>query len=327
LSIRSKPSILPIPRDVGVAREIAIDLDREGIGAEQHFRGLRAGSRSVGRVDHGRDVVADHDFLEQAPEHQPGPGPDTFQVDPAVFDDLGQEPAGAFDRAGHQLREEGHEQREVQQSAGRLDLAAIDVYGVAQGLKGIERNSDWKHHLERERPHGDADCVQQLGKALGKEAEILEDPEDPQIDDHAGGDQTPAAAPIIGFRKPDTERIIDHRRQDDQTQETPVPGTVKDVAGGQQPSVLRPMRKMRKYRIDREYDDEEERELEAVEQHGVSRLLHQTKRLANNQVNSTCKLGRASSQMYQVHEILGTERPAGFKGDNAGSSATGRMPA
>ena len=45
------------------------------------------------------------------------------------------------DRALDDLREEGHEQQELEGVGLRLDLLAVNVHDIAHALEGIERNT------------------------------------------------------------------------------------------------------------------------------------------------------------------------------------------
>ena len=50
---------------------------------------------------------------------------------------------GALDGAGDHVGEKGDVQREIEEAAGRLHVAAVNINRVAEGLEGVERDADW----------------------------------------------------------------------------------------------------------------------------------------------------------------------------------------
>ena len=56
--------------DVGVAREVAVDLEREGVDRQQGQAAVEGLPAPEEVVDDQRQVVGDDDLLEQAPEDQ-----------------------------------------------------------------------------------------------------------------------------------------------------------------------------------------------------------------------------------------------------------------
>jgi hypothetical protein len=77
-------------------------------------------------------------------------------------------------------------------------------------------------------------------KTVGEEVEVFEETEITQVQTHAQ-EHEPFAKHGIGRRiEPFGNEEIDHRREHQQEQESPVPPTVEHIAGEQQHDVLSP---------------------------------------------------------------------------------------
>ena len=87
-------------RDVGIPGEIAIDLKRKGINADQRVKAVRRiGGEHL--VDDGGQVVGDKDFLEVSPEDQVDAFGDLGGGDDAGTYDLGKQAVSSLDRTCH----------------------------------------------------------------------------------------------------------------------------------------------------------------------------------------------------------------------------------
>jgi len=94
-------------RHVGIAAEVAVDLDRVGVQGEPGVgRGERAGDGEDGVHDLARQEVGDADLLDQPERDQPAGGAERDVARVARGRELGQELACADDRPGHQVGEE-----------------------------------------------------------------------------------------------------------------------------------------------------------------------------------------------------------------------------
>jgi len=67
-----------------------------------------------------------------------------------VPEELGEKGAGAEDGSGDQLGKERHVDGEVEEVIGRDSPFPVDVDGVAEGLEGVERDSERQHEAEHE---------------------------------------------------------------------------------------------------------------------------------------------------------------------------------
>ncbi len=256
--------------DVRVAGEIAIDLERKRDGRAQ---GVEARLRRCveSGVDERREPISDHDLLPQSPDHQVNAVDDLLAADTARALDLRQQVDGPHDRAGHEVREETDEQREVPEIPRRLELAPVDVDRVAHRLEREERDADGQHDGEHVRLEGHVQRVQQVLHAAYEEVEILEEAEHREVAGHADRENPLAhrlrRAPLLQpLQVRGHEEVHDHR-DEQKRQETPVPARVEEQAGGEQPAIL-PL--VAEGVIDGQHDGEEKSKGERVEQHDVS---------------------------------------------------------
>jgi hypothetical protein len=152
------------------------------------------------------DIVGNDQLLEEAfhdPKHRLA---ERLIVEAIGLVNLGHEIGGTDDGSGHQLREKGDEKPKVNDAADRLDLLAVQVHRVGNGLEGIEGNPDRQDQfVNRElRPEhrvgGRIEVVvifytraKKGIEGLGKEETVLEINEDQQVDAHAqGGPKLPS---------------------------------------------------------------------------------------------------------------------------------------
>ena len=164
--------------DVRIAREVAVDLERERHAAQQEHHAalvLVSVKDEVGK----RGAIVGHDeLLEQAPQHLPHSVGRLLIPERARALKLRQEVRGPLDGAGHQLREETDVGGKLDQVARGPQLAAIDVDGIRQRLKRIERDT----HRENQPQHDAAQVdAQQFAQLRGEEVVVFVRSEDAQI--------------------------------------------------------------------------------------------------------------------------------------------------
>ena len=143
---------------------------------------------------------------------------------------------------------------------------ARHVDGVAQRLEGVERDAHRQHDVEDEWRCLDPGAPpEEIAQAVGEEPEILEEPEQAEVE----GDRDGRPALLLAHARSGGgdlfgDEVIDHRRGDDQREEAVVPGAVEDVAGHQQHAVLGAVRQRA---VEEDHHREEEPEDVAIEDH------------------------------------------------------------
>ncbi len=130
------------PGNLGVPREIAVDLHRKEPGCDQQLQsGVLVGVR-IHRIDDERNAVRDDHLLEQSRGHQLDAG-DKIRVGKAMnFAELVKQVLRALDGTGHELRVEHHVQRKIRRRTFRLHAATIHLDRVAHRLERVERQAD-----------------------------------------------------------------------------------------------------------------------------------------------------------------------------------------
>ena len=137
----------------GVLYDVAADPDGydERVGGEDEFARRRIRTGAIHGVDHRREVVRDDNLLVETPKDEPRSCVDSLQADFAPRGNLRQQTPCTFDWPGNELGKEGDEERKVEEVLGGLETSSIDVEGVAECLKRIERDSRWQDDVEDER--------------------------------------------------------------------------------------------------------------------------------------------------------------------------------
>src|SRR3954452_3322441 len=259
-------------RDVRVAGEIAEDLGGVAVGGEDRVGGavgLRDGEHRVDQL--AGEVVGDHHLLHQAECDQGQPGADGHTVRVARLLELRQELAGPDDRARDEVGEEAQVDRGIEQRGG-LRLAALHVDDVGDGLEAEETDPDRQRDGRERQRHAESDRVEDVRDVRDEEPVVLEDREDPQVEDDPPGGDPLAEALVIGPVDPDHRQLADQGDGRQQQAETGVGCRVEDVArhdderlperlpGHQGPG-------------EREDDREEDREFDCWEEHLPSASL------------------------------------------------------
>ncbi len=258
--------------DVGVAGEVAVDLGRVGVGGEDQVRPAeRLGDAEGGVDDDPAEVVGDHHLLDQAEADQPEAGADGDVLRVTGARQLGDELAGADDRAGDQVGEEGEVDADVQQR-GRLELAALDVDHVGDRLEGEEADPDRQRDREQRRRRRKAPGVEQIVDVLGEEAVVLEGGEGAKVEGHDRRRQPLATALALAAVDRDRPELVDDGDPGQQQAEARVGGGVEDVAGEQDERLPVPLPRHQRP-ADRQHDREEDRELDGREEQWLPLLV------------------------------------------------------
>ena len=98
--------------DIGIAGEIAVDLESEGDGGEKDHRS-GGGVVAVNHFHERGEIIGNDDFFEHSPDAEPETFAKHGNGDGASFAELREEMAGAFDRAGDELWKKRNEREEM----------------------------------------------------------------------------------------------------------------------------------------------------------------------------------------------------------------------
>ncbi len=161
-------------RDVRVAGEVGVDLDGVGVDPDQDLERRVLPGRAEHLVDDvRREVVRDHDLLEEAGRDQVE---GAARVDPARVArrvELRDQLAGAHDRPGHEVREEREVDGELLERR-RHEVAAVGVDDVADRHERVEGDADRQDdRVQRER-QVEADDRRHALRRVDEEVVVLE---------------------------------------------------------------------------------------------------------------------------------------------------------
>ena len=186
-------------------------------------------------------------------------------VNDARGGDLRQEAVGALDGSGDQVGEVQHGQEKVAETARGVELAAVDVDGIREGLKCIKRYSDREDHTERPEVGVEVDDVEQVLEGGGKEVEVFEEGEQANIGGDAQGEIFAGfVVRFAGFGESlhaGGAVVIDASGEEEGDKEAPVPTGIEEAAGDQQEGVLAGMRQAI---VDGENDRQKGRKLKGI---------------------------------------------------------------
>ena len=134
---------------VGIAREVAVELQGVAVDAEQVFQtAVKRGVVEDARHEVHADIVRDDAFLKQADDDEPRARAEHLLRDAERLRELRQEGAGAEDRAGEEGGEERHEEGEVRERPRGGHLPAVHINDITHGLEREERDAH-KHGQRR----------------------------------------------------------------------------------------------------------------------------------------------------------------------------------
>lgn len=174
-------------RDVGIAGEVAVNLEGERDGGDEQLHAVIVGVVVPHPVDGYRAVVGQNHLFAESPKDLAHAVDGGSVVEGAGLEELGQEVGGALDGAGYQLRKETDEGEEGYHVVGGFNLALVHVDGVAERLEGVERDADGEHQMEGDKTGVPAEGGAGFLKALGEEVVILVDAEDEEVEDDVSG--------------------------------------------------------------------------------------------------------------------------------------------
>ena len=275
LEVLGEPQIEELGRpdgDIGVAREVAVDLDGVEDGREKE--GETIGRAHVGPdvVHLEADVVGDEHLLGEAPEDLPQAVLGAGRVEGAAGEQLGQQVAGPGDGSGKQLREEAQRYRVFDHSRGGPRCAPVDVDHVREILEDVVADADGECQRQRHGVGVETEAGKHVRERVGEEVEVLERPQSHEVRDKREHEDGPAAPRPALERQPGDEP----RLGDPQQQQTPapVPDGVEGVAHEQQDDVVQPppARPPARQVEDAKGDGDEEPEFVARQQHPAASI-------------------------------------------------------
>lgn len=189
---------------------------------------------------------------------------------PALME-LRKQAGGPLDGAGHQLREETDVGEKCRDVAARLDVPAVHVDAVAQGLERIETDAHRQQDVERGPVGLETDAAEQQGQIFRKKVVVFEDAEDREVQDDVANGHPPASLPVVSESAYEqAARVAEEGGQDDQKQKPHIPPAVKDIAGSYQKKIL-PRQPFEYEPIKQEDYRQEEDEFQRIEKHNGRR--------------------------------------------------------
>ena len=169
------------PRNVGIAAEIAVDLQGKG----RRRKGCRAAAIAahitVHLVHQSAEIRRADAFLKKSPRHQPRAVRRSAVVKAVLRLEPRQQLLRPFDRPRHQLREIGHKQRKIKKVMLRLHFPPVHIDGVAEGLERVERDAHRQNDVQHRRGERDRHRSAERRERRAEEIEILEKEQQPQI--------------------------------------------------------------------------------------------------------------------------------------------------
>ena len=155
---------------VGIAREIAVNLNGEQHGCEEECATRVGGIIGENGIHVGGTVVRYDNLFEQSPKDLAHTVHGLGVVEMPLSEELRQEIGGAFDRSRDELGKERQECGKGNEVVRGLYLPAIDIYGIGQGLEGVETDTHRENQVQ-EQAVGLA--TKEFGKGTDKEIVVL----------------------------------------------------------------------------------------------------------------------------------------------------------
>ena len=224
------------PGHVGIAREVAVNLEGEGQRGQHQQGAFGVLARVVeDGIDEQGQPVGHHHFLEQAPGHEPQPTHNAGIIERMLAPELRQHVPAALDGPGHQLREKCHEQRKPTEIPLRFQSALVHINDVAHRLKRVER-----HPHRQQQPQRGAhrkrqmQGLGQLPHAIAKKIEVLENEQRAQVAGQAEVEPRPPRPPGGQQAHAVAAEVVEQRGGQQQQGIHGPPAHVEVVAGQQQ---------------------------------------------------------------------------------------------
>ena len=252
--------------DVGITREITVDLESEEDGGKQ--QGTTA-LRLIGienLVHINGAVIRNNHLFEQSPKNLPQTINPIFILKRARPPELRQQVRRSFNRAGDELRKETDEGEKLDDIAGRFQLSTIDIYGIAERLEGVETDADGEDYLEQQSFRLSAE--EHVRKGCDEEIIILENAQNKQVEDNVDDiDRLGFSGRLAVFVNEKTCKETAGRSECDQEKKPPVPPAIKDVGYHYNKEILQLEVLLEDEPIEQKHYRQENGELYGVEKH------------------------------------------------------------
>ena len=207
--------------NVGVAREVGVDLEAVAVEGHQVLKTRETSGVLKHAVDEVHRQVVRQEHLLQESIQDPKCGDAKLLFSQVVLlVELGNEVRRAHNGPGHQLGKEAHVEPKIQDVLDRLDVPAVHVHRIADGLERVERDADRQQDLIHPEPAAKQVIRPQrevvdrgevrpknLIERVGEEVGVLEVHQHKQVDDHTQG-QPPFAPAALGLVYPKTDEVI-----------------------------------------------------------------------------------------------------------------------
>ena len=218
----------------GISAEIAVDLEgKDGHGGDIQ-RSREVVRTSENRIDEDRRPVRNHNLHKITLKHHQETGAQPVIIKPVRAVQLAQEISAALNRAGHQLRKEGHEQGIADKIRFRRCLSPIDVNQVARRLEGEEGNTDRKKDVKARYGGTGSHALQKALRVFQQEVGIFEISQRCEDNAHAADHDVFLFPGAFRLREKPCCGIGHRRGAQDEQPVACVPAHVKIVAGRQQ---------------------------------------------------------------------------------------------
>ena len=254
------------PGDVGIAAEVAVNLDGKGGGGQEERAAGVGGGVFIHRIhQEGCETIRNNQFFEKAPGHQLQAVSGAVIGEGPLLPQLGQQAGGLFDWPRHQLGEEGDEQGESSEIPLRRHFPPVDVNGVAECLEGIKGNTHRQDDIQDREGEGDGNGPAQVGQGLAEEIHVFEEEQQAQVHGQAHGQYGPGGPPgLPPLFNPQAAEVVHQGGEQQEDDELRLPAHVKIPTGCQQHELSEPEGQ---YVIEKENAGKENEEPEGIEQH------------------------------------------------------------
>src|SRR5690606_37919966 len=141
----------------------------------------------------------------------------------------GEQSRAAFDRSGHELREEGDVGEKLHRVPRGGEFTSIDIDDVTHRLGGVEGDADRQDEVKGRPLRLKSKVPPQAGRGFTKEIEVLEGEEDPEVDENR---QRQPCAPDPGPRTvldPEGDGVIEEADGEEEPGQLVLPPAIEDV--------------------------------------------------------------------------------------------------